>query len=99
VADDIEIGRVPVLADPPARKRGHGVGKPEGAAKVFARQHPNQWVLARLRHGRRRGSGMLDSADEWQVAIRWLHGVQFGVEAEVVTATYIKFVGKEARRG
>jgi len=34
---------------------------------------------------------MLDSAGEWQVAIRWLDGSEFGVEG-VVTATYIKYV-------
>jgi len=89
VADDIVT--VPVLADPPARRRGHGVGKPEGPAKQLARQHPNRWVLARVRSGRNRGSGMLDSAGEWQVAIRWLDGSEFGVEG-VVTATYIKYV-------
>ena len=96
MADNIDF--TPVLADPPARRRGHGVGKPEGPAKQLARQHPNKWVLARLRRGRKRGSGMLDSANEWQVAIRWLDGAQFGVNGEV-TATYIKHVDQEARRG
>ena len=41
---------------------------------------------------------MLDSATEWRVAFRWLDGADFGVEGDV-TATYIKFVGQEARRG
>lgn len=96
MADDIVF--TPVLADPPARQRGHGVGKPEGPAKQLARQHPNQWVLARVRRGRKRGGGMLDSASEWQVAIRWLDGAEFGVDGDV-TATYIKHVSLEARRG
>ena len=96
MADDIDFA--PVLADPPARRRGHGAGKPEGPAKQLARQHPDQWVLARVRRGRKRGSGMLDSATEWRVAFRWLDGADFGVEGDV-TATYIKFVGQEACRG
>lgn len=95
MADDIAI--TPVLADPPPHRRGRGVGRPEGPAKLLARQHPNQWVLARIRSGHKRGSGMLDSASEWQVAIRWLDGADFGVEGPV-TATYIKYA-HEADRG
>ena len=94
MADDIAF--TPVLADPPARKRGSGTGRPEGEAKQLARQHPNRWVLARIRPGRKRGSGMLDSAAEWDIAIRWIDGEPFGVDG-VVTATYIRYMGD--RRG
>lgn len=95
MADDTSF--TPVLADPPPRQRGHGRGKPEGPAKKLAREHPGQWVLARVQSGRKRGSGMLDSAGEWRVAMRWLDGSDFGVEGDV-TVTYIKFV-PEACRG
>lgn len=89
---DAKLQIPPRLEDPPARKRGHGKGKPIGPAKELAMQHPGQWVLARVMPGRKRGSGMLDSAGEWRVAIRWQDGAQFGVEGDV-TVTYIKYIG------
>ena len=88
-ADRIDF--TPRLADPPPRKRGRGAGRPEGPAKLLARQHPGCWVLARVLPGRRSGHGMLDSASEWEVAIRWLDGNEFGIDG-VVTATYIRLV-------
>jgi hypothetical protein len=97
VSDGV-IDWAPELRDPPPRKRGAGKGKPLGAAKQFAIDHPNRWVLARVRTGKRSGSGMLDSAHEWQVAIRWEDGNQFGVEGDVTT-TYIMHLAEEARRG
>ena len=96
VAD--EIGWTPELRDPPARKRGAGKGKPIGAAKQLAMDNPGRWVLARVRTGKRSGSGMLDSAHEWRVAIRWENGNEFGIEGDV-TATYIMHLPKEADRG
>jgi hypothetical protein len=97
VAEDI-VAWAPELRDPPPRKRGAGKGKPIGAAKQFAINHPGRWVLARVRTGKRSGSGILDSAYEWHVAIRWEDGKQFGVEGDVTT-TYIMYLGVEARRG
>jgi hypothetical protein len=97
VSDGV-IDWAPELRDPPPRKRGAGKGKPLGAAKQFAIDHPNRWVLARVRTGKRSGSGMLDSAHEWQVAIRWEDGYQFGVEGDVTT-TYIMYLAQEASRG
>lgn len=93
-----DIVWTPELRDPPARKRGAGKGKPIGAAKQLAMDNPGRWVLARVRTGKRSGSGMLDSANEWQVAIRWENGTKFGVEG-CVTATYIMHLPKEADRG
>ena len=55
-------------------------------------------VPSQYRIGKRSGSGMLDSAHEWQVAIRWENGTEFGVEGDV-TATYIMHLPKEADRG
>jgi len=93
-----DIVWTPELRDPPARRRGAGTGKPIGPAKQLAMDNPGRWVLARVRIGKHSGSGMLDSANEWQVAIRWENGTEFGVECDV-TATYIMHLPKEADRG
>jgi hypothetical protein len=96
VADD--IAWIPQLREPPPRKRGSGKGKPVGAAKHLAMDNPGHWVLAKVRVGKRPGSGMLDSAASWRVAIRWENGEPFGVPGDVTT-TYIMYLAEETRRG
>jgi len=91
VADDIVW--TPELRDPPARRGGKG--RPIGAAKQLAMDNPGRWVLARVRTGKRAGSGIVHSPHEWQVATRWENGNEFGIEGDV-TATYIMHTPEEA---
>lgn len=90
-----EIAFAPTLQDPPPRQRGKGAGRPIGPAKQLAIANPGRWVLARVREGRKAGHGMLDSAADWQVCMRWQDGAEFGVTG-TVTCTYIKFGGDAA---